>query len=121
MSEVICRLAELRPDISLTIVGPTLDDIGLMRRTHAFVTGAVNAEEFGRVVNSLGLERLFVASTQPLFGHPIQSAAFSSPLPIAYFDWSRGRVRWKKADLPISPDLSFPNFIDVLNRWIPAP
>ncbi|HYA60035.1 MAG TPA: hypothetical protein VED85_06730 [Burkholderiaceae bacterium] len=89
-----------------------------MRRTNAFVTGLVGAEEFDNVINALGLGHLFVSATQPLFGHPVVTAARSSSLPTAYFDWSGGRIKAEKKDLPLNPHTSLDEITDRLSRWI---
>ena len=80
MSEIGRRLKALAPTVSITVVGTILDDIDLMRSGNAFVTGAVNAEEFEREIDFLDLEYLFISATEPLFGHPILSVAHSSVL-----------------------------------------
>jgi hypothetical protein len=120
MCQIARGLGQLRPDLSITIIGATVDDIDTMRSSNAFVTGAVGAEEFKRVVAAHNLGRLFIGSTQPLFGHPIQSAAQSLSVPIAYFDWSRGRIRPNRKDLAIDPYQSLTHFIDVLSHWMPT-
>jgi hypothetical protein len=89
-----------------------------MRGGNVFVTGAVGAEEFERLVDALGVGQLFVNTTRPLFGHPVLSAVRSSPLPTAYFDWSMGRIRAKKKDLPIDPRSSLDDIISALSRWM---
>jgi O-antigen biosynthesis protein len=121
MREIARRLNKLRPTMAITIIGAVIDDIGLMRSTNAFVTGAVNAEEFEREVASLGLSHLFLCATQPLFGHPILLVAESSSLPTAYFDWSAGGIKPKKKDLPIDPGASLDDITSALDRWIAAP
>ena len=118
MNEIARGLNQMRPPISVLVIGAALDDIDLMRRSSAFVTGAVSAEEFEAEAAALGLEYLFVSATQPLFGHPILSAAHSA-LPTAYFDWSGGCIKPQKNDLPIDPDSSLDDIIDALDRWIP--
>jgi GT2 family glycosyltransferase len=119
MNEIARSFAKTRRDVSITVIGATLDDIGLMRSSNAFVTGIVDADELDDVVNALGLGSLFLCTTGPLFGHPIQSVVFSSPLPVAYFDWSAGRIKPKKKDLPLDPKLSIADVMDGLSRWIP--
>ena len=121
MSEIARGLNRMRPTISITIIGAALNDISLMLSGNAFVTGAVNEEEFEREVYSLGLGYLFISTTRPLFGHPILSVAHSSSLPTAYFDWSRGRIKPKKRDLPIDPGSSLDGIIGALDRWMPVP
>lgn len=121
MSEIACHLNRLRPELFIMIVGKTLDDISLMQNLNTFVSGAVGAEEFEHEVDSLGLDRLFVIATRPLFGHPILSVASSCSLPKAYFDWARGRIKPEKCDLPIDPGSSIHAVVDALDRWIPVP
>ena len=119
MGEVARKLNATRPDISITVVGVTLDDISLMRTTNTFVTGAVAAEEFGRIEALLGLTHLFACTAQPLFGHPLLSAVHSSLLPIAYFDWSGGCINPSRSDVSIDPRLSGDQLAGVLSQWIP--
>jgi len=119
MCEIARGLNQMRQPISVTVIGAALDDIDLMRRSSAFVTGAVSAEEFEGEAAALGLEYLFVSTTQPLFGHPILSVAHSSALPTAYFDWSGGQIKPQKKDLPIDPGSSLDDIIAALDRWIP--
>lgn len=121
LTEVARIFGRKRPDISVMIIGGTLDDIDLMRATNAFVTGTVRPEEFNEIAASLGLDRLFVSTTRPLFGHPIQLAVHATSLPIAYFDWSNGRAKSRKRDLSIDPSLLLNDFIAEMSRWIPAP
>ncbi len=121
MRETARQLGRLRPDISMTVIGATLDDIGLMRGSNAFVTGAVEPGEFEHLVDALGVEHLFVSTTQPIFGHPNLAIAFSSRLPSAYFDWSVGQSTPKKKDLAIDPRSSLADLIGALDRWMPKP
>ena len=77
MRQIAQGLNAVRPAVSITVLGTTLDEIGLMRSSKAFVTGAVEASEFDQLTNSLGVSHLFVSATAPLFGHPISAAVFS--------------------------------------------
>jgi O-antigen biosynthesis protein len=121
MGEVARAFSKTRPDLSISVVGATLDDIGLMQNANTFVTGAVDAEEVERLSASLGLERIFISATRPLFGHPIISAVQSCSLPIAYFDWSKGHRKSDKDDLPINPNASLDELIETLSEWMPQP
>jgi uncharacterized protein YjiS (DUF1127 family) len=118
MRETARKLSRLRPDISLTVIGAALDDIGLMRGSTAFVTGAIEPREFENLVDAVGVEHLFVSTTRPVFGHPTLSIAFSSRLPTAYFDWSMGQTIPKRKDLAIDPRSSIADLIGALERWI---
>lgn len=119
MRDTARQLNTIRPDISITVIGEALDDIGLMHASNAFVTGVVEPREFQHLIVALGIERLFITTTQPLFGHPTLSAASSSQLPTAYFDWSMGKSMRRKKDLAIDPCVSLAELIRALNRWIP--
>jgi O-antigen biosynthesis protein len=118
VSETARQLSRLRPDMLMTVIGAALDDIGLMRSSNAFVTGAVDPEEFEDLVDALGVGHLFVSAARPVFGHPTLSIAFSSCLPTAYFDWSAGQCVPIKQDLAIDPRSSFAELIGALDRWI---
>ena len=121
MGKVAEAFSRIRPDLSISIVGTTLDDIGLMRNPNTFVTGAVGAKEVERLAASLSLDRIFVSTTRPLFGHPIISAVQSCRLPIAYFDWSRGSLKPDQGDLPIDPNAPLDRLVDELSEWMPRP
>ena len=119
MTEAARILGRIRPDISITVVGTACDDIDLMRNSNAFVTGAVEPDEFEQLVDALRITCLFVATVRPLFAHPLLSVVFSSGLPISYFDWSMGNNKVEKMDLAIHPSSSLDDLIDRLSRWIP--
>jgi len=118
IQEVARALSKRRPDVTIAVVGTTLDDRALMRRSGVFVTGPVHGGDFERVVTALGLGRLFVPATRPLFAHPTQSIAHSLSLPVAYFDWSKGRAKSSRKDLPIDPDCSFADLVGTLDQWM---
>jgi O-antigen biosynthesis protein len=121
MGEVARAFSKARPDLSISIVGATPDDMSLMQNANTFVTGAVEAKDVGRLAASLGLERVFISTTRPLFGHPITSAIQSCSLPVAFFDWSRGRSKPSKDDLAIDPSASLDELVDALSEWMPQP
>ena len=119
MTETARILGRIRPDISITVVGAARDDIDLMRNSNAFVTGAVEPDQFEQLVAALRVTCLFVTTVRPLFAHPVLSTVFSSGLPIAYFDWSMGNNRVNKMDLALHPGSSLDDLIDGLNQWVP--
>jgi O-antigen biosynthesis protein len=121
MREIAHQLGTLRPDISMTVIGATLDDIALMNGSDAFVTGVVEPREFRHLVDALGVEQLFVCAVRPIFGHPILSVAFSIGRPIAYFNWSPGQDTSKTTDLMISPISSLADIVAELDWWLPEP
>jgi O-antigen biosynthesis protein len=121
MGQAARAFSATRPDLSISIVGATPDDMSLMQNANTFVTGAVEAKEIKRLAAFLGLERIFITTTRPLFGHPIMSAIQSCSLPIAYFDWSKGRSKPGKDDLPIDPNASLEDLVEALSQWMPQP
>jgi GT2 family glycosyltransferase len=118
MDQVARAFSRIRPDLSISIVGATPDDMSLMQNANTFVTGTVDAGDVERLTASLGLERIFITTTRPLFGHPVISAIQSCSLPIAYFDWSRGRNKPAKDDLPIDSSASLEELVDALSEWM---
>jgi GT2 family glycosyltransferase len=116
--KIACSLRATHPDIAITVVGQTRDDLALMRIGNTFVTGAVDAGEFESVMMAYGLQALFINVTRPLFGHPILTAAVRSGLPAAYFDWSVGRGRARGEDLPLDPRSTFEAIMIALARWV---
>jgi hypothetical protein len=118
MGAIAQKFIGVRPEVSFTVIGSTLDDLALMRRGHVFVTGAVDVEEFDDTVKAYGIDYLFFCTSRPLFGHPIQQTARSSFLPTAAFDWSMGRVKPKSNNLAIDPGSSLDELVAVLSRWM---
>jgi GT2 family glycosyltransferase len=119
MSELARAFSRIRPDVSILILGSTLNDIDLMRHSNTFVTGAVGPGEFERLFASQGLRRIFISTTRPLFGHPILSAVQSNCLPTAYFDWSMGHSKPDRTDLAIDPTSSLDELVETLSQWMP--
>jgi len=119
MGDVARAIYKTRPDLSISIIGATPDDMSLMQNANTFVMGAVEVEDVERLAASLGLERIFVSTTRPLFGHPITSAIQSCHLPVAFFDWSGGRSKPSNDDLAIDPSVSLDELVDALSEWMP--
>jgi GT2 family glycosyltransferase len=105
------------PDIKLVTFGAALDDVGLMRIGNMHVTGPVESDELEETATSYGVDFLFASVTQPLFGHPLLSAARDCPQRLAYFDWSCGIVEPRQGDLPLDPDLSVETIAAELLQW----
>jgi O-antigen biosynthesis protein len=120
MRDTARHLRTARPDVALTVLGATPDDIGLMRGSGAFVTGAIEPAEFADVVDALGIDHLFISMTEPIFGHPILQQAASLRLPTASFDWCGGRNR-RRQDLRLGPSLSLDAITRALCNWLPLP
>jgi O-antigen biosynthesis protein len=117
---IASRLKKLYPVASVVVMGRTLDDMGLMRFRDTFVTGSVDASELGHLCRAYELGSLFVSLTAPLFGHPLQSFAESSGLPVAFFDWSKGRYLPRPEDLLLDPLGSMDEVVEALVHWMGA-
>ncbi len=114
-------LRSSNPAAAIIVVGATYDDIGLMQIGNVFVTGAIDPSDFNWVVKSYGLQALFLAATQPIFGHPTTEVASACGLPAAFFDWSGGRFKPRNGDLALDPATPFDEMIAFLGRWMAKP
>jgi O-antigen biosynthesis protein len=121
MRAIALAFKNSRPDVSLTIIGATINDSELMRIGNTYVTGPVDVGEFEDILIGYSVDILVAVVTRPLFGHPMLSLAFNSSRPMAYYDWTMGRVKARKRDLPLYLDLTQDATIDALDRWIPKP
>ena len=110
--------AAARPDVFITVVGATLNDFNFMQFDNMFVAGKVHESEFARVIDAYQLNALFVSSARPLFGHPAMLLAASSPLPIAFLDWTMGEVKAHRGDLAIDSRLDIDAIVGALARWM---
>jgi GT2 family glycosyltransferase len=108
----------VRPDLTLTVLGTTLDDAALMRIGNTHVTGAVDDEKIETLYDSYDLDALFVCPTQPLFGHPHITSAWQSSRPIAYFDWSNGNVSSRPGDLALAAELAVDALLAEVDHWL---
>ena len=118
---LICDLARAirltHPELSIVVVGSTLDDLGLMKIGSVFVTGPVELEQIPRVVDHYGLAALFVATRRPQFGHPLTDGLAGSELPTAFFDWSFGAFPGKPSDLSLDPRATIEALAAALTGW----
>jgi GT2 family glycosyltransferase len=117
LAEIAHKIRRLDLDIKLVTLGAALDDVGLMRIGNMHVTGPVEIDELEEAATSYGVDFLFASVTQPLFGHPLLSAARDCRQPLAYFDWSSGTVEPRRGDLPLDPDHSVETIAIELLQW----
>jgi GT2 family glycosyltransferase len=118
MRGLISGLKRAHPELELVVAGSTSDDHELLRSSDVFVTGAVDAAELEALFRRYRFDRLMLCLTDPLFGHPILSAVMISVLPVAYFDWSRGRCPIRTGDLPLDPSQSPARALTQLAPWL---
>jgi O-antigen biosynthesis protein len=118
MRGLISGLKRAHPEIELVVAGSTSDDQELLRSSDVFVSGAVDAVELEALFRRYRFDRLMLCLTEPLFGHPILAAVMASVLPVAYFDWSRGRCPVRAGDLPLDPSQSTASAVTRLALWL---
>jgi hypothetical protein len=118
MRGIVRSLHEVRPDLSITVVGQTLDDILLMKNGNCFVTGPVEPADLDRILSQYALERLLIGVGSPLFGHPMEAKAITSGLPIARLDWSFGQYQVHDHDAVIDPTLTSSEIAEFLVQWM---
>ena len=119
--EAIARLVrKMRSEASITVLGETIDDNALMRSGNCFVTGCAEAPDLRRLLRQYEIKHLMIGAGSPLFGHPIESAAIKSRLPLARLDWSFGAYKGRPGDLFIDPGSKPPEIAETLVRWMEA-
>jgi O-antigen biosynthesis protein len=118
VAAIAAAMGSSTPAAAMTLLGTTLDDLGLMQIGNLFVTGMIDPADFTTAVKSYGLEALLLTATRPIFGHPIIELAFASGLPVAFFDWSRGRLKSRHGDLVLDPKNSFDETMVLVRRWM---
>jgi hypothetical protein len=106
------------PGVMVTVLGSTLDDLGLMQIANTFVTGSIDPQEVESLAKSYDLQAVFVPLTRRIFGHPLVDSVSTSALPVAYFDWSLGRLRARSGDLAFDPRVPFEGMVARLRRWL---
>ncbi|WP_246504492.1 glycosyltransferase [Bradyrhizobium agreste] len=104
MSHLLRAMRKERPRMKLTVLGETLNDLTLMALGNTVVTGPITANELGNFAARHGLGWLAIVRRTPLFGHPLIATTFRDvDIPLAFFDWSFGRIAASQFDLAISP------------------
>jgi hypothetical protein len=101
----------------VVILGPTLDDLGLMAIGNIFVSGPIEPDEYATAFRRYALTCLFLPALNAVFGHPAIGAADRSNLPVAAFDWTQGSWTPRPQDLSIDPSLGDAQIADSLSHW----
>ena len=118
MASTARAICLVKPEIRITVLGHTLDDLGLMKISNTFVTGSVDPTDIISLAKSYDLQALFIPLTRRIFGHPLLDAASSSALPVAYFDWSAGSLKARRGDLALDLRAPLDDMIARLGRWL---
>jgi hypothetical protein len=118
---ILREFVRRRPDMEFVVIGSTFDDLALMANGNVFVSGGLDtATDYDASFKQYRVDRLLLAMPQPLFGHPAEIAARRSCLPLAYFDWSFGRHKPDKPDLPLDPRLDTQHVVAAIDDWAGA-
>lgn len=99
------HLKRAAPNMFVVILGPTLDDLGLMAIGNIFVSGPIEPDEYATTFRRYALTCLFLPTLNAVFGHPAIGAADRSNLPVAAFAWTQGSWTPRPQDLSIDPSL----------------
>jgi GT2 family glycosyltransferase len=104
--------------VQVVVVGATADDQALMALPNVFVTGRVEVQELNNLLATLGPNFLLTDFEHPLFGNPMVEAARTVNRPVAFRDWSFGRLKSRQHDLAIAADVSDAGLSDSVAQWI---
>ncbi len=105
------------PERPIVVIGDTLDDLALMKLDNVHVTGAVERDEYDRILLQYAIGNLFIPVRRPLFGHP-KVTEISGKVPTAFIDWSLGKVASHATDLALSPYLTDDELVATLISWL---
>jgi O-antigen biosynthesis protein len=117
MKETARILNRELPERSVVVIGQTFGDLDFIKLDNVYVTGAVDPDEYDRILRQYEIDALFVPVKQPLFGHP-KIADLSERRPTAFFDWSFGDVPPPTDDLPLNPYLNADELATFLVPWL---
>jgi hypothetical protein len=112
------RFQYFNEHVQVVVAGATADDQALMALPNVFVTGRVEARELNNLLATLGPSFLLTDFEHPLFGDPIVEAVRTANRPVAFRDWSLGRLKTRQHDLAITADLSDAGLSDSVAQWI---
>jgi len=116
MRDLALTLRRLAPELTVVVLGATLDDIGLMRIGNVFVSGAVEPEEIPSATHLYGIRALFAACPSSSPG-PRVAAAAAAPLPVAWLDRRPGRGGGDN-DIAVPPGCSGLELAARLHTWL---
>ncbi|HXZ15975.1 MAG TPA: glycosyltransferase [Roseiarcus sp.] len=116
--QAIDRLfGQRRIEASVIALGRCQNEFAIMTSGRIFVTGAIEADEYERVLRQYGISRLFSPYRTRLFGL-IDRLSANSGLPMAYFDWSFGALSVAAGDLALDPRICFERAALEISEWM---
>jgi hypothetical protein len=116
--EAVLSLTTDIPNMSIVVLGSTLDDFGLMRIGKTFVTGPIDSAELAHLSRVYSVSTLFLCATRPISGHPIETSARDLKLPLAYIDWRTEPHCSTSPNLRLSPRAKPSQQIGDLRHWL---
>jgi GT2 family glycosyltransferase len=117
LRNILYALRRNAPNLDFVVLGNTIDDIGLMAATQVLVSGKFEDQEIGSLLVKYEISSLFIASRQPLFGHPRKDAFADSGLPVASFDWLNDQPK-SQFDLSLDVHMNAAPAADALADWV---
>jgi GT2 family glycosyltransferase len=104
--------------VQIVVAGSTADDQTLMTLPNVFITGRVEVPELGNLLATVNPSFVLTDFEHPLFGDPMVETARTTNRPVAFRDWSFGRLKPRSGDLAIAADASDAALADTVAHWI---
>jgi O-antigen biosynthesis protein len=105
-------------EIQIVVAGATADDQTLMALPNVFIAGRVEVPQLGNLLAAVSPGFLLTDFERPLFGDPMVETARTANRPVAFRDWSFGRLKSRNHDLAIAADASDAALADAVAQWI---
>lgn len=96
----LARILRRERDTTLIILGRAIDERQLMSPGNVWVTGPMLGDDPGVVATQYGIDALLSPYRTSMFWH-VESLGRRLGVPIAYFDWSMGRLAEAAEDLAL--------------------
>jgi hypothetical protein len=112
------RFQYFNEQVQIVVAGATADDQTLMAFPNVFITGQVEAQELGNLLATITPSFLLTDFEYPLFGDPMIETTRTANRPVAFRDWSFGRIKSRNRDLAIAADASDTALADAVAQWI---
>jgi hypothetical protein len=106
-------------DLDLVVLGATFDDLQLLATGNCFVTGPVGSDQLNPLLETIQPSHLLLMNREGVFGHPLETEAVESAIPLARFDWLIEKpVAFSKGGLLISPAAGASELASALVSWM---
>jgi GT2 family glycosyltransferase len=112
------RFQSFNEQVQIVVAGATADDQTLLALPNVFITGRVEAQQLANLLSAVSPGFLLTDFEHPLFGDPMVETARTANRPVAFRDWSFGRLKSRNHDLAIPADASDAALADAVAQWI---